>query len=136
MAWWSQQWRKWRARGAAWALNRRMSAAEVRGLALRCLAEHRNWELIHAGYDVKVGLMGCHRVGVLLDERAHPLSVNAFREYTTIVSGLQTLMERRDLLEGEDSSEAASIGAILGRFEDAMRSSLQAPRGHESQVVL
>ena len=87
---------------------------------LQCIDDHARWESGCAGYDVKVGLLACYRVENAL--KRMPLAASATGEIKAIESLLKRLMSSKDLLEGEYSTEAASIGAILGRFSAGIRS--------------
>lgn len=86
----------------------------IRNWALACVADYERWELRVAGYDTDIGLHACYRVDRAIAKL--PMQSTAAREYGAIVEMLERLRDRDDLMQGEYSTEAASIGSILGRI--------------------
>jgi hypothetical protein len=94
--------------------GRRYQAKMVRAQLRRCIEEHEDWEREHAGYDAKVGLVACYRVERALERTS--IASSPQDEAKAIRRLLRHLMNSEGLVEGEYSTEAASIGSILGRF--------------------
>jgi hypothetical protein len=108
-------------------------AAIVRQHVLKCIEDHQNWEENYARYDQKIGLVACYRVDRALSKI--PLASSALEEAQAIQSLLRTLMSRNDLLHGDYSSEAASIGSILARFTNSLGEvSAEWVRGMRSRI--
>jgi hypothetical protein len=89
-------------------------AATVRRFLLQCISEQEQWEREYAGYDVKIGLAACYRVEVVVNRTT--VAKSGAEEIRAIENLLRTMMCSQDLLQGEYSTEAATIGSILGRF--------------------
>lgn len=96
-----------------------ISGISVRKRIGACVDVHAENEMNNAyGYDWKVGLAACGRVRRALD--AMPVAKSGFLEERQLVNKLHALMSADNLLEGEYSTEAASIGSILASFVASM----------------
>lgn len=88
---------------------------DLRTWLTQCIAEYAHDQERTGGYDVDIALLACARVEDALANL--PISRNAALEYVAICQMLEALRERDDLHQGELSTEAASFGSLLGRFQ-------------------